>query len=223
VADLIEQLDPERVRANVEEAREEIGQAARASGREPADVELLAAIKYLPADQLPVLADAGITLVGENRAQELASKVAAHGELFSWDFIGQLQSRRVRQIVPHVRVLHSLASESAMRELERHAASARPGMEVLLEVELSGEHGKAGIAPDDVPAYLERCPLPVTGLMTMPPLATSPEDSRRWFSMLRELAQAHGLRRLSMGTTQDFAVAVEEGATIVRIGTRLYV
>jgi pyridoxal phosphate enzyme (YggS family) len=223
VADLIEQLDPERVRVNVEQVREQIAQAARASGREPADVELLAAIKYLPADQLPVLAGAGITLVGENRAQELATKVAAHGELFSWDFIGQLQSRRVRQIVPHVRVLHSLASESALRELERHAPSARPGMEVLLEVDLSGEQGKAGISPGDVPAYVERCPLPVTGLMTMPPLAASPEDSRRWFSMLRELAQAHGLRRLSMGTTQDFAVAVEEGATIVRIGTRLYV
>jgi PLP dependent protein len=223
VADLIEQLDPERVRANVEQVREEIAQSARASGREPADVELLAAIKYLPADQLPVLADAGIALVGENRAQELERKVAAHGGLFSWDFIGQLQSRRVRQIVPHVRVLHSLASESALRELGRHAPSARPGMEVLLEVDLSGEQGKAGIAPGDVPAYVERCPLPVTGLMTMPPLAASPEDSRRWFSMLRELAQAHGLRRLSMGTTQDFAVAVEEGATIVRIGTRLYV
>jgi pyridoxal phosphate enzyme (YggS family) len=210
------------VRANLDEVRAEIAQAARVSGRAPADVELLAATKYVPVGELPVLAEAGIELVGENRAQELAAKVAAHGELFSWDFIGQLQSRKVRQIIPHVRVLHSMASESALGELERHAPSARAGLEVLIEVDLSSEPGKAGIAPADVAAYVERCPLPVTGLMTMPPLASSPEDSRRWFAMLRELAEAHGLRRLSMGTTQDFAVAVEEGATIVRIGTRLY-
>jgi PLP dependent protein len=223
VANLIKELDVGRVRANVEEVRQEIAQAARESGRKPEDVELLAAIKYVPVEQLAVLAEAGIELVGENRAQELRTKVAAHGELFSWDFIGQLQSRKVREIVPHVRVLHSLASESALRELERHAGAARPGLEALVEVDLSGESGKAGIAPGDLAAYIERSPVPITGLMTMPPLATQPEDSRRWFAALRELADAHGLRRLSMGTTQDFAVAVEEGATIVRIGTRLYV
>jgi PLP dependent protein len=222
MADLIEGLGADRVRANLHAIREEIAQAAGRCGRKPEDVEILAAIKYVPVEQLPVLAEAGIQLVGENRAQELTTKVAAHGELFSWDFIGQLQSRKVRQIIPHVRLLHSLASESALRELERHAAAARPGLEALVEVDLSEEPGKAGISPADLAAYVERCAVPVTGLMTMPPLASRPEDSRRWFAALRELAEAHGLSRLSMGTTRDFAVAVEEGATIVRIGTRLY-
>jgi pyridoxal phosphate enzyme (YggS family) len=222
MANLIEDLDAGRVRANLRAVTEEIAQAARVAGRNPEDVEILAAVKYVSAGQLPALAEAGIELVGENRAQELRAKVAAHGDLFTWDFIGQLQSRRVKDVVPHVRLIHSLASESAMRELERHAASARAGLQVLIEVDLAGESGKAGIPPADLGSYLERCPVPVTGLMTMPPLASSPEDSRRWFAALRELAQAHGLRRLSMGTTQDYRVAVEEGATIVRIGTRLY-
>jgi uncharacterized pyridoxal phosphate-containing UPF0001 family protein len=125
--------------------------------------------------------------------------------------------------VPHVRLIHSLASDSALRELGKHADRARPGLAVLVEVNVASEPGKSGIAPAQLDDFIDRCPLPVAGLMTMPPLVAAPEDSRRWFAALRELAAARGLAQLSMGTTQDFAVAVEEGATIVRIGTRLYV
>jgi uncharacterized pyridoxal phosphate-containing UPF0001 family protein len=169
-----------------------------------------------------VLAEAGIGLVGENRAQDLQQKVAAHGDLFTWDFIGALQSKHVRAIVPHVRLIHSLASDSALRELERHSDRARPGLRVLVEVNLAGDQAKGGIVPEQLDAFIARSPFLVAGLMTMPPLADDPEQSRPWFRALRELAQERDLGELSMGTTQDFKVAVEEGATIVRIGTRLY-
>jgi pyridoxal phosphate enzyme (YggS family) len=222
MVELITGLKADRVRANLESVRAEIAAALTRSGEPGRDVQVLAAIKYVAADELPRLAEAGIRLVGENRAQELEQKLAAHGELFKWDFIGQLQSRRVRLIVPHVRLIHSLASESALRELERHAQLARPGLQVLLEVNVAGEAGKAGIAPQQIEEYLARSPVPVAGLMTMPPLSPRPDDSRRWFAALRELADRHGLEQLSMGTSQDYAVAVEEGATIVRIGTKLY-
>lgn len=217
MAELIAGLRADVIRANLKRVRERI--AAAGARRE---VEVLAAIKYVASADLPLLAQAGVRLVGENRAQDLQRKVAEHGELFEWDFIGQLQSRRVRMIVPHVRLIHSLASESALRELERHLALARPGLRVLLEVNVAGESGKAGIAPSEIGSYIARCPVPVAGLMTMPPLSPRPEDSRRWFAALRELAGEHRLEHLSMGTSQDYAVAVEEGATIVRIGTILY-
>jgi hypothetical protein len=222
MVELITGLDTARVHANLESVRADIAAALQRAGDPQREVQVLAAVKYLAGDELPRLAAAGIRLVGENRAQELAQKVAAHGGLFEWDFIGQLQSRRVRQIVPRVRLIHSLASESALRELERHAHLARPGLRVLLEVNVAGEAGKAGIAPDQIDAYLTRSPVPVAGLMTMPPLSARAEDNRPWFAVLRELAAQHGLQELSMGTSQDYAVAVEEGATIVRIGTRLY-
>ena len=208
-------LTAERVRANLAEVREEVDAAA--GGRA---VEVLAAVKYVPVEELGVLAEAGVALVGENRAQELERKALAWPDAgFTWDFIGQLQSRKVRQIAPHVRRIHSVASDSALRELGKHP---RPGLEVLVEVNVAGEADKAGIAPADLGAFVERCPVPVVGLMTMPPLAAAPQDNRRWFAALRELAERHGLPELSMGTTQDFAVAVEEGATVVRIGTRLF-
>ena len=226
MAELIHGLQPARVRANLEAVRADIAAAAERAGRDPAGVEVCAATKYLPVEELGALAEAGVVLVGENRAQDLEAKVAVHGERFAWDFIGQLQSRKVKQIVPYVRVIHSLASESALGQLERHAGAARPGLEALVEVNVSGEEGKAGVPPDAVDGYLARAPIggvvPITGLMTMPPLADDPEASRPYFARLRELAAAHGLPRVSMGTTQDYAVAVEEGATIVRIGTRLY-
>ncbi len=222
MVELITGLDAGRVHANLESVRADIATALARSGDPNREVQLLAAIKYVAADELPRLADAGIRLVGENRAQELEQKLAAHGELFEWDFIGQLQSRRVRLIIPHVRLIHSLASESALRELERHVHLARTGLRLLLEVNVADEAGKAGIAPEQIEGYLERSPVPVIGLMTMPPLSPRPQDSRRWFAALRELAARHGLEQLSMGTSQDYAVAVEEGATIVRIGTRLY-
>jgi len=226
VVELIAGLRAQAVRANLERVQGEIAAALERSSvtrpRPGGEVQVLAAVKYLATDELPVLAQAGVRLVGENRAQALQEKVAAHGELFEWDFIGQLQSRRVRMIVPHVRLIHSLASESALRELERHCELARPGLRVLLEVNVAREAGKAGLAPQEIPAYLARSPLPVAGLMTMPPLSPEPQASRRWFQALRQLADEHGLEHLSMGTSQDYAVAVEEGATIVRIGTKLY-
>jgi pyridoxal phosphate enzyme (YggS family) len=218
VAELIRGLDPDRVRANLEGVRAEIDAAAARAGRRGADVEVLAAAKYVAPDEIGVLAQAGIALVGENRAQDLEAKATAHPEL-TWDFIGHLQSRKVKQVLPHARLIHSVASESALRELAKHA---RPETEVLLEVNIADEEGKSGIAAAELDAFLERCPVRVSGLMTMPPLVDDPESSRRWFAALAELAAARGLPRLSMGTTQDFAVAVEEGATIVRIGTRLY-
>jgi PLP dependent protein len=224
VAQLIEGLRAEQVRANVQRVGAEIDAAAgRAKAiRDDTPVQLLAATKYIPSHELPVLAQAGISLVGENRAQDLEAKVAEHGDLFEWDFIGQLQSRRVRAIVPHVRLIHSVASESALRELERHAELARPGLRVLIEVNLAGEPGKAGIAPAQLDEFIARSPFPVAGLMTMPPLSADAAASRSWFAALRALARERGLEHLSMGTTQDYAVAVEEGATIVRIGTKLY-
>ncbi|MHB8531342.1 MAG: YggS family pyridoxal phosphate-dependent enzyme [Solirubrobacteraceae bacterium] len=224
MAELIRGLSAARIAANLARVRAEIeaATAAGAAGAGRPGVEILAAVKYVAAADLPLLHEAGIRLVGENRAQELEQKVAAHGGLFEWDFIGRLQSRRVKLIVPHVRLIHSLGSRSALAELRRHASAARPGLRVLLQVNVAGEQGKAGIAPQEIRSYVEESPFPVAGLMTMPPFASQPQANRRWFAALRELADKHGLGELSMGTTQDYLVAVEEGATIVRIGTRLY-
>ena len=222
MVELIRALDSTRVRANLLRVRAELDDACARAGRAAGSVEVLAATKYVALEDLPLLAAAGVRLVGENRAQDLQAKVAAHGELFEWDFIGQLQSRRVRQIVPHVRLIHSVASESALRELERHRDSARPGLRILIEVNVAGEDGKAGVAPEQLDAFIAQAAMPVAGLMAMPPLSRQPEDSRRWFAALRELAAERGLEQLSMGTSQDYAVAAEEGATIVRIGASLY-
>jgi pyridoxal phosphate enzyme (YggS family) len=222
MAELIADIGAERIRANLAGVREEIVLAATAVGRDPSEVQVLAATKYLAPERLPELAEAGIWLVGENRAQDLQRKMAAHGKRFAWHFIGQLQSRRVPLIVPHVRLIHSLASESALHALERHREQARPGMELLVQVNVAREPGKAGVLPEELPRYLERSPFRVAGLMTMPPLVPDPEDSRRWFAALRELAWEHGLGELSMGTSQDYATAVEEGATIIRLGSALY-
>ncbi len=222
MVELIADLRAERIRANLERLREAIDSALARGGRAAGTVEILAATKYVACEDLPILAEAGVRVVGENRAQDLQEKAAAHGELFEWDFIGQLQSRRVRLIVPHVRLIHSVASDSALRELERHRDLAKPGLRILVEVNLADEAGKAGIAPTELDAFIARSALPVAGLMTMPPLSDSPEDSRRWFAELRRLADERGLAHTSMGTSQDYLVAVEEGATIVRIGTNLY-
>jgi len=209
VAQLIRGLDAGRVAANLARVREELGRD---------DVQVLAAVKYLAAEELGVLAEAGVTVVGENRAQELEVKAAAHPEL-TWDFIGHLQSRKVKQVLPRVRWIHSVASGSALKELGKHG-DART--EVLVEVNVAREEGKSGVMPGELDAFLERCPVTVVGLMTMPPLTERAEDSRRWFAALAELAGARGLRELSMGTSQDYAVAAQEGATIVRLGTTLY-
>ena len=218
MAGMITGLEVEAVRAATERVRAEIAEAAGRAGRDPAEVELLAAVKYIALEELGVIEEAGLTVVGENRAQELEAKAAAHPGL-RWHFIGQLQSRKVKQILPHAELIHSVASDSALRQLERHGT---PETEILVEVNVAGDEGKAGIAPDELGAFIERAPVRVTGLMTMPPFSEVAEDSRRHFAALRELAESHGLTRLSMGTSQDFGVAVEEGATIVRVGTRLY-
>lgn len=216
MAELIRDIDPARVRANVEEARERIAAAAGRAGRDGSEVELLAAVKYVPLDALGSLAAAGVRIVGENRAQELVAKQDAHPDAFTWDFIGHLQSRKVKDLAGRVRYVHSVASDSALAQLARHPVP------VLVEVNVAGEASKSGIAPGELPAFLERAPVPVVGLMTMPPAAQDPQENRRHFAALRELAAAHGLRELSMGTSQDYEVAVEEGATIVRLGSVLY-
>jgi PLP dependent protein len=206
-------LDAERVRRNLDEVRAQLP--------DPAKVTVLAAVKYLDAADLPALWEGGIRVVGENRAQALVEKAAADvGEDgFTGDFIGHLQSRKVKQVLPLVRWIHSVASDSVLAELAKHGT---PQTEVLVEVNVAGEEGKSGIAPADLPALLERCPATVVGLMTMPPFTERAEDSRRWFAALAQLAADHGLHELSMGTTQDFAVAAQEGATIIRVGSRLY-
>lgn len=222
MVELIQGMRAETVRANLARVAEELAGASERAGRAGQKIEILAATKYVSCEDMPLLARAGVRLVGENRAQDLQTKAAAHGPLFEWDFIGQLQSRRVRLIVPHVRLIHSVASESALRELERHRAQTRAGLSILIEVNLSGEQGKAGISPAGLDAFIAAAPVPVVGLMTMPPLSPRAEDSRSWFAALRELAEERGLPQLSMGTSQDYLVAAEEGATIVRIGTNLY-
>jgi uncharacterized pyridoxal phosphate-containing UPF0001 family protein len=201
-------IDPETVRRNLERIREQ-----------SEGVEILAATKYVPEEEMGALGEAGVTLVGENRLQDLEAKRERWGDAFTWDFIGALQSRKVKRILPAVRLIHSLASDSAAAQLGRHAG---PDAEVLVEVNLAGEESKAGIDPGELPSFIERCPVRVSGLMTMPPLAEDPEASRPYFARLAELASEHGLERLSIGTSQDWRVAVEEGATIVRLGTALY-
>jgi pyridoxal phosphate enzyme (YggS family) len=212
-------LTADRVIANAERVRGQIAAAAERAGRAPADVDLLAAVKYVEAEDLGALAEAGITLLGENRAQALEAKRAATGDRFRWHFIGQLQSRKVKQILPLVELIHSVASDSALKQLERHGT---PDTKILVEVNIAGEDDKAGIAPDELGDFIARCPVTVTGLMTMPPFAEDPEDSRPHFAALKRLADEHDLTELSMGTSQDYRVAAEEGATIVRLGTILY-
>jgi PLP dependent protein len=207
---LIHGLDPAKIAANLANVR----------GRAGEGVEILAATKYVPLEEMGALAEAGVELVGENRQQELEAKRERWGDAFAWDFIGNLQSRKVKRILPICRLVHSVASDSALEQLGRHG-DART--EVLVEVNVAGEQGKGGIAPADLGAFLERCPVRVSGLMTMPPFSTDPEDSRPYFARLAELAAEHGLARLSMGTSQDWPVAVEEGATIIRLGTALFI
>ena len=215
MARLITGLDAARVRENAERIREELAAAAG----ERAGPELLAAVKYVPLEELEVLAEAGVTLLGENRAQDLAAKAEAHPGTFRWHFIGQLQSRKVKDVLPHVELIHSVASDSALRRLEQHGT---PETQVLVEVDVAGDEGKAGIRPAELGDFIARCPVTVAGLMTMPPFTEDPEASRPHFAALRELACLHGLQHLSMGTSQDYAVAASEGATIVRVGSLLY-
>ncbi len=214
MVDLISGLRAKTVAANLERVHAEIA----AAGRTPADVQILAAVKYLPESELPALAAGGVRLAGENRAQELAAKAPLHPEL-TWDFIGTLQSRKVAAVLPWVRYIHSVASDSALAQLEKHGNEQT---RVLVEVNVASDPDKSGVTVADLPAFLARAPVTVVGLMTMPPSAPDPEASRPHFRRLRELAEEHGLVELSMGTSQDYVVAVEEGATIIRLGSTLF-
>jgi PLP dependent protein len=210
VADLIHDIDAAKVATNLEEVRAAAGD----------EVELLVATKYVPLEEMGKLAEAGVRLVGENRQQDLAAKHERWGDAFEWDFIGNLQSRKVKAVLPLCRLIHSVATDSVLAQLEKHGT---PETEVLVEVNLSGEAGKGGVEPAALPAFVDRCPVRVTGLMTMPPFSEDPEQSRPYFARLAELADANGLGRLSIGTSQDWRVAIEEGATIVRLGHALFV
>ena len=194
-------MSPEQIRERYEAMKE------RAPG-----VTIVAATKYVALEQMSVLAEAGVEVVGENRAQDLEAKHAHFADAFRWHFIGHLQSRKAKTVNETCELCHSLASESAARRLTIPA---------LVEVNLAGEETKSGIAPNDLGAFLALYP-DVRGLMTMPPATDDPEASRPYFRRLRELADAHGLKELSMGTSQDWEVAVEEGATLIRVGSTLY-
>lgn len=202
-------IDPARVRSNLERVREEAGPG----------VEILAAGKYVPVEEMEALAEAGVELVGENRLVDLEAKRERWGETFAWDFIGNLQSRKVRDVLPLVRLIHSVGSDSVLTQLGKHGGE---GTEVLIQVNVAREEGKGGFDPDELAAVLERCPVRVAGLSTMPPFATDPEQSRPHFAALAALAAEHGLERLSMGTSQDWRVAVAEGATTIRLGSTLF-
>jgi PLP dependent protein len=193
-------LSPDEIRERYARVREIVGER----------VTIVAATKYVELRDMAALVEAGITVVGENRAQDLEAKHAEYGDAFRWHFIGHLQSNKVKVVNRICELVHSVDSLSAARRLEVPA---------LLQVNLAGEESKSGVAPADIGPYLE---LGIRGLATMPPAAASPEESRPWFAKLRELAHANGLTELSMGTTQDFAVAAEEGATHVRVGSILF-
>ena len=195
-------MSPDEVRARYARVREEVGP----------DVSIVAATKYVSVEEMAVLAEAGIDVVGENRAQDLEAKHAAYGDTFHWHFIGHLQSRKTKIVNEICELVHSLDSESAARRLDVPA---------LVQVNLAGEASKSGVAPEALKAFLELYPH-IRGLSTMPPETDDPERSRSLFRNLRELAQQHGLPELSMGTSQDYKVAVDEGATMIRIGAVLY-
>ncbi|MSX03214.1 MAG: YggS family pyridoxal phosphate-dependent enzyme [Actinobacteria bacterium] len=218
MAELIEGITADRIRTADAALELELEAACQRAGRRRNEVEVVLAAKYVPIPASGAMQDAGLTLLGENRAQDLLARAEAFPGAFTYDFIGALQSRKVKLIVPHVRYIHSVATDSVLAQLEKHSL---PTTEVFVEVNIAEEDGKAGIAPSDLDAFISRSPVPVVGLMTMPPLADSAEESRPWFAALRELARERNLPHLSMGTTQDFGVAIEEGATIIRVGSRL--
>ncbi|MFT4035741.1 MAG: YggS family pyridoxal phosphate-dependent enzyme [Patulibacter sp.] len=218
------QLDAALVGARLATLREALADAAGSAGRSVPPAVLVAS-KYFEPSAIPALIAAGATLLGENRADVIAGKQAAvpAGARVQWDYIGDLQSRKVRELTACVDRIHTLASRSAVRRLHALAEEGVTVPELLIQVNVAGEHGKGGVQPGELPALLDvAAGLPVRGLMTMPPLAGSPDDSRRWFACLRDLAVDHGLTELSMGTSQDALVAAQEGATIVRVGGLLH-
>ena len=207
--ELIGELDPEVVRSNLERVQRRAGPGVR----------VLAATKYVRDEDMQALAAAGVELVGENRLQDLERKQGLAGESFEWHFIGALQSRKVSDILPRVSLIHSVCTDSALAKL---GAQAPPETEVLVQVNVAGEETKAGVDPAELGDFIARCPVTVAGLMTMPPFAHDPEASRPHFARLAELAAEQGLTTLSMGTSQDWEVAVEEGTTLIRLGSTLF-
>jgi len=191
---------PELIRERLSRVQAQVGDG----------VTVVAATKYVSLRDMAALVEAGVAVVGENRAQDLDAKHAEYGDAFRWHFIGQLQSNKAKVVNRICELVHSVDSLSAARRLE---------VPMLVQVNLAGEASKAGVVPEELQGYLE---FDVRGLSTMPPAAASPEESRPWFARLRTLAAEHGLLELSMGTTQDFAVAAEEGATHVRVGSILF-
>jgi PLP dependent protein len=199
-------ISAETVRENYERIRDEVGP----------EVTVVVATKYASADELEALAEAGVEVLGENRLQDLAAKHERYGDRFRWHFIGHLQSRKARDVSSLCEIVHSLDSLSAAKRLTVPA---------LVEVNLSGEESKSGVPRGDLPSFLDEARelgVEVRGLMTMPPLAEDAESSRPYFRKLRELAGEHGLSELSMGTSQDYRVAAEEGATLVRVGSVVF-
>ena len=193
-------LSPDEIRERFAHVQAEVGPG----------VTVVAATKYVPLAEMGRLVEAGITIVGENRAQDLEAKHAEYGDAFRWHFIGHLQSNKVKVVNGICELVHSLDSDSAARRLEVPA---------LVQVNLAGEASKSGVEPAEIAEYLR---YDVRGLSTMPPAASSADESRAWFARLRDLAAEHGLKELSMGTTQDYGVAAEEGATYVRVGSVLF-
>ncbi|MBL6633481.1 MAG: YggS family pyridoxal phosphate enzyme [Thermoleophilia bacterium] len=219
-------IDPVRLRAALDEARERMDDACARSGRPPGSAELVLAGKYVGAEEAPALVEAGVRVVGENRLQDLQAKQDVLGSAVEFDFIGHLQGRKVKDVLPRVRLIHSVDRLGLVQEIARRADD---GARVLLQVNLAGEETKGGFAPGDLDAACEACAdggITVGGLMALPPFTEHPEASRPWFERLRELrdglagrwAPQHDLHDLSMGTSQDFVVAVEAGATMVRVG-----
>jgi uncharacterized pyridoxal phosphate-containing UPF0001 family protein len=216
----LDHIDPRRVGERLARLRAALAEAAGTAGRS-APPTVLVASKYFEPPAVPALVSAGATLLGENRAEVIAAKQATlDAGAARWDYIGELQSRKVKELVGAVSRIHTLASASAARKLLALQQEGASLPELLVQVNVADDHGKGGLTPSELPAFLahEAAGLPIRGLMTMPPLAASPDDSRRWFSTLRELAERHGLTDLSMGTSQDALVAAEEGATVVRVG-----
>lgn len=211
--------DAETVRSNFERITAEVDEATKRSGRPSGSVSVCVATKYVDGAGMAVLREVGIGIAAENRLQDMIQKQDSFGDAFEWHFIGAIQSRKVLEIAKRVGTIHSLSTESARDKL---AALAGVAPRVLVQVNVSGEASKQGVAPEELSAFIEGCPVPVCGLMTMPPLAANREETRRHFAELRELADAHGLAELSMGTSQDFITAVEEGATMIRIGSVLF-
>lgn len=207
------------VERNLADVRERIANACARVGRDPDEVRVCVATKYVDIDGLAILREAGVEIAAENRLQDMAAKQEVFGDDFEWHFIGAIQSRKVREIAERSTLIHSLASSSAREKL---AQVPLPTARILVQVNVSGEESKQGVAPNELARFIEGCGFPVSGLMTMPPASEDPEDARQYFRRLAELARGAGLKELSIGTSQDFEVAVEEGATLIRIGSTLF-